>query len=160
MDTQSTLQLRLRSQVLGTDARGYTCWDVRIADKVVPAAETAIIICDMWDDHWSRGAAERVAAMAPRMHQVVMAARDRGIQIIHAPSDTVAYYAGTPARQRMIDAPRIQLPAPKEHPDPPLPVDASDGGSDTGEAPWHKAWSRQHPAIEIDQERDGISDDG
>ena len=26
--------------------------------------------------------------------------------------------------------------------------------------PWYKARSRQHPAIEIDQERDGISQDG
>ena len=47
-----------------------------------------------------------------------------------------------------------------ERPDPPLPVDASDGGPDTGEKPWFKAWTRQHPGIEIDPERDGISDRG
>jgi nicotinamidase-related amidase len=160
MHTQATLQLCLRSQVLGLDARGYTCWDVRTIGKTVPAAETAIIICDMWDDHWSRGAAERVAAMVPRMNQIVKAARAKGIQIIHAPSDTIDFYAGTPARQRMIDLPRVKLPRPQEHSAPPLPVDAADGGSDTGEAPWHIAWSRQHPAIEIDQARDGVSEDG
>lgn len=43
---------------------------------------------------------------------------------------------------------------------PPLPIDDSDGGSDTGETPWWAAWTRQHPAIEIDEARDGISDDG
>src|SRR6185437_12823586 len=47
-----------------------------------------------------------------------------------------------------------------DHPDPPLPMDDSDGGSDTGETSWYKAWSRQHPALVIDEERDGISDNG
>jgi hypothetical protein len=27
--------------------------------------KTAIIICDMWDHHWCKGASERVAEMAP-----------------------------------------------------------------------------------------------
>src|SRR5580765_4570426 len=121
MDNHTTLQLRLRSQGLGADALGHACWDVRTITKAVPAAETAIIICDMWDNHWSRGAAERAAAMAPRMNQVVLAARARGVQIIHAPSDTMDFYAGTPARQRMIDAPRVDPPEPLAHPDPPLP---------------------------------------
>jgi len=49
---------------------------------------------------------------------------------------------------------------PLDHPDPPLPIDDSDEGSDTGEKQPYAAWSRQHPAIEIDQARDGISDDG
>ena len=53
----------------------------------------------------------------------------------------------------------IPTPQPAEHPDPPLPVDASDGGSDTGESESYKAWSRQHPAIEIYDE-DFISDSG
>ena len=39
------------------------------------------------------------------------------------------------------------------------PVDASDHGSDTGETSTHKAWTRQHPAIEI-HDADAISDDG
>ena len=43
--------------------------------------------------------------------------------------------------------------------DPPLPIDDSDGGSDTGETPWHKAWTRQHPAIEM-RDDDAISDNG
>jgi hypothetical protein len=47
-----------------------------------------------------------------------------------------------------------------EREDPPLPVDAADGGTDTGEPTWHQAWSRQHPSIHIDQDRDGISDQG
>ncbi len=60
----------------------------------------------------------------------------------------------------MIDAPRAEMPKESPRENPPLPVDASDGGSDTGEKPWHRAWTRQHPAIEIDVARDGISDNG
>lgn len=47
--------------------------------------------------------------------------------------------------------------------DPPMPVDASDGGSDSNEKQEevNKAvWTRQHPAIWIDPERDRISDNG
>src|SRR5262249_37681809 len=49
-------------------------------------SETAIIICDMWDNHYCESAARRVKAMAPRMNQVIAAARDLGVTIVHAPS--------------------------------------------------------------------------
>jgi nicotinamidase-related amidase len=129
-------------------------------EETLPASRVAIVICDMWDRHWSRGAAERVDAMAPGMNRVVQIARDRGVWIVHAPSETTDYYAGTPARERLRNLPPVDLPEPREHADPPLPIDDSDEGSDTGETSWYKAWTRQHPAIDIDQERDGISADG
>ncbi|UCH33224.1 MAG: isochorismatase family protein [Armatimonadota bacterium] len=124
------------------------------------AREVAVLICDMWDEHWSRGATERVVEMAPRMNGVVEAARASGVRIIHAPSGTMDFYAGTPARQRMIETPHVAPPEPIEHADPPLPIDDSDEGSDTGETEPRKAWSRQHPAIGIDHNSDVISDDG
>ena len=31
-------------------------------------SQTAIIICDMWNEHWCKGATDRVAEMAPRMN--------------------------------------------------------------------------------------------
>jgi len=160
MASHKALTLNLRRQVLEQDATGHHYWKAVTTQETFPADETALLLCDMWDRHWSRGATERVEAMAPRVNAVVQAARSRGVQIIHAPSDTMDFYAGTPARQRMIDAPPVDPPAPQERPDPPLPIDASDGGSDTGEQPWFKAWSRQHPAIEIDQEKDGLTDNG
>jgi hypothetical protein len=80
--------------------------------------------------------------------------------VIHAPSDTMEFYEGHPARERVRAAPVVEPPAPVSRQDVPLPVDASDRGSDTGEPDWHKAWSRQHPGISVDPERDGISDDG
>jgi hypothetical protein len=72
----------------------------------------------------------------------------------------MGFYADSPARQRMIEVPQIEPPPSLERLDPPLPIDDSDGGSDTGEKPWHKAWTRQHPAIEIDPRSDGLTDSG
>ena len=160
MSEQASLNLELRTQTLHTDTKGYATWEASVTRKVIPARETAIVICDMWDNHWSRGAAERVNAMAPHMNEVLCAARARGVHVIHAPSDTMDFYASAPARQRILAAPHVEPPAALDHIDPPLPIDDSDGGSDTGEMPWHKAWTRQHAAIEIDQGRDVISDDG
>jgi nicotinamidase-related amidase len=158
--TPSALTLRMRRQELSQDDRGRFFWRTLVEEKTVAADNVAIVICDMWDDHSFRGAAERVTEMAPRMNQVLSAARQRGARIIHAPSETIDFYAGTPARQRMLEVPRVEPSLVVEHVDPPLPIDDSDGGSDTGETSEHKAWSRQHPAIEIDQERDVISDNG
>ena len=158
--SQTLLQLHLRGQELARDAHGYCFWQTMMTQHTVPASGTVIIVCDMWDAHWSRGAAERASTLAPRMNEVIRAARGRGVRIVHAPSETMAFYADSPARQRMLDLPDVDPPPLLDHPDPPLPVDDSDGGSDTGETPWYKAWSRQHPALVIDEDRDGVSDDG
>jgi nicotinamidase-related amidase len=63
------------------------------------AAETAIIICDMWDRHWCRGATKRVTEMAPFMNNVISIAREKGVLIVHAPSDCMEYYKDQPARK-------------------------------------------------------------
>jgi nicotinamidase-related amidase len=157
---QPTLRLPLRAQTLSHDEGGHAIWRVTTTTREVPAARTAIVICDMWDLHWSRGASERVGLMAPRMDAVIRAARDLGVTIVHAPSETMAFYQDAPARRRVATLPGVELPTMREHPDPALPIDDSDEGSDTGETSWYKAWTRQHPAITIDQERDWISDDG
>ena len=52
--------------------------------------ETAIIICDMWNQHWCKGATSRVAELAPRLNQVIAVARQQGMLIVHAPSDCMA----------------------------------------------------------------------
>lgn len=61
--------------------------------------ETAIIICDMWDKHWCKGATSRVGEMAPFMNNVISIAREKGMQIVHAPSDCMEYYKNHPARK-------------------------------------------------------------
>ena len=54
--------------------------------------QTAIIICDMWDHHWCKGAAARVAEMAPRINDFITEARRRGVLIVHAPSECMKAY--------------------------------------------------------------------
>ncbi len=154
------LTLNLRTWTLTRDAEGRNTWREVVTLRELPAQQTAILICDMWDEHWSRGATMRVNAMAPRMNRVIEVARSKGVLIIHAPSDTLDFYADTLARQHARDVSPVAPPPPKALPDPPLPIDDSDEGSDTGEAKPYKAWQRQHPAIAIDQAVDYISDDG
>ena len=152
--------LQMRSQRLTQDNGGHNYWQIETAQRTIPADNLAIIICDMWDNHWSRGAVEREAALIPHMNTVLAAARTKGATIIHAPSETMAFYADHPARQRILAFHAIPPPSDRDHATPPLPVDASDQGSDTGETQTYKAWSRQHPAVVIDADRDLISDKG
>lgn len=154
------LTLHLRSQSLGLDVGGHTCWKEVETEKHLPPRKIAVIVCDMWDQHWSRGAAERVEAMAPRMNQVLKAARDAGMTILHAPSNTLEFYAASRARQRMLEIPLVDAPSNLPRAEPALPIDDTDEGSDTGESQPKRVWTRQHAAIWIDEERDYISDDG
>ena len=96
------LHLNLRQQRLGQDG-GRAFWEVVVTEAEYDCASTALLLCDVWNKHWSRGASERVDAMVPRMNEVVAAARASGVQIVHAPSSTMEFYAGTPARQRVLD---------------------------------------------------------
>lgn len=123
--------------------------------------ETAIIICDMWDKHWCQAASRRCGEIAKRMDPVVKAARARGVFIIHAPSECMGFYKDSPARKRMQDVKKVPVPKAVELPDPPCPVESKDGGCDDDPpSKFYKAWSRQHEAIAIDDEKDGISDNG
>jgi nicotinamidase-related amidase len=151
------LRLDLRTRV--QPFKGSDEWHEVIIQEEFPVAETAILICDMWDKHWCGGATTRVDAMAPIINSVIKEARKYGVQIIHSPSDTLDFYADTPYRKRIMDIPHVDPPEPLNIESPPLPIDDSDGGCDTGEKPWHKAWSRQHPIIEITED-DVISDKG
>ncbi len=69
-------------------------------------SETAIVICDMWNQHWCKGATDRVAELAPFMNQVVSLARDKGVLIVHSPSGTINHYQNHPARQAALSAPK------------------------------------------------------
>lgn len=127
--------------------------------------KTALVICDMWNQHWCQGATARVAEMAPRMNQVIAEARRRGVFIIHCPSDTMKFYEGTPQRKLAQAAPKA---TPKtgisgwrgleKEREPALPIDDSDGGCD--ESPQCKGgspWTHQIDALEI-KEGDAITD--
>lgn len=160
VDGTLRLMMRERKEVNGR---------VTVVEKPVEwkVSETAIIICDMWDDHYCKSAAQRVGVMAPRMNAVLTAARDHGVAIIHAPSGTVDMYADTPYRQRMKQATPAKPPVPigawcnlDPEKEPTMPVDTSKCACDdavVGAAV--RKFSRQHPGLDISG-YDGISDNG
>jgi len=123
--------------------------------------KTAVVICDMWDDHWCKSAAARCGELAKKADPVLKACRERGMTIVHAPSDCMKFYEDHPARKRMLAIRKVALPKEKEVACPPLPIDDSDGGCDDDKpARQFKAWTREHPAITIDPDRDYVSDNG
>lgn len=67
--------------------------------------KSAIVIVDMWDSHHCKSAAARVVEMAPHVNRTITAARDKGVFIIHAPSDCMKYYKDAPQRRRAVEAP-------------------------------------------------------
>src|SRR5436309_298767 len=78
---EGALQLNLRTRLKTASKDGFTVAERKIAWE---PKKTALIICDMWDDHWCKSAARRVAEMAGPLNDVVNAARARGVFIIHA----------------------------------------------------------------------------
>ena len=169
----ATFTFTARSQTLSATGGGkYKPVETEITWE---ASKTAVVIVDMWDDHWCPNAAKRVAEMAKPMDQLLQLAREKGMLIIHAPSSTVNFYRDTPARKRAKDAPATKPPValskdvrwgtnwcwPDKSREPELPIDDTDMGCDCEEEyPIREAWTRQIDLIAIDHERDAITDNG
>jgi len=128
-------------------------------------SKTAIVVCDMWNVHWCKGATRRVAEMAPRMNEVLVAARNRGVLIIHCPSSTLKFYEGTPQRERAHRAAHVATKTPLRNScnldvkrEGPLPIDDSDGGCDC-DPPCKQGspWTREIDTLKIEPP-DAITD--
>ncbi len=169
-DEKAALRLTLRSRVKGEDGR-YSPVEKQVAWD---PSKTALIICDMWDDHWCKSAARRVAEMAGPLNEAVKAARSRGVFIIHAPSSVTAFYKNTPQRKLAREAPFAKTPVPlsaaerwgtkwcwpDDKREPALPIDDSDMGCDCAiKCKVRDAWTRQIATIEL-AEGDALTDDG
>jgi hypothetical protein len=148
MDT-SVVSMRLTLRKLARSRRGSRVWHMEREDLAIPANRLAVIVCDMWDRHWSTGASLRVGQLALKIDRFCRRLRDAGALIVHAPSETIGAYRDSPARLRITG----YGPAPEPRPVamPPMPMEPGDGGSDTDDplAPGTQVWSRQHQAIEI-----------
>ncbi len=101
-----TLRARMREPEASRAPAGEKAFVVE--EKLVEwkPTETAIIICDMWNEHWCKGATRRVGELAPVMNRTVAAARAKGVFIIHAPSSCMNTYKDHPARKRAQFAPK------------------------------------------------------
>ncbi len=151
--------------------------DVAVAEKKAEwePKKSAIIVCDMWDDHWCRSAARRVTELAGPMNEMLKKARAQGFFIIHAPSSVTDFYKATPQRKLAQAAPFARTPVPLSKAprwgtawcwtDPKreavLPVDDSDMGCSCTDRKCDivPPWKRQHPLIEL-VEGDALTDDG
>ncbi len=150
-----SLLLPMRSRV--ETSKGSGEW--RVIDKTAEwdPRKTAIVICDMWNQHWCKGATRRVGEMAPRMNEVIREARKRGVFIIHCPSDTMKFYEGTPQRKLAQAAPTATPRVPLQRwcnldrsREAPLPIDDSDGGCDDWpQCEQGSPWRRQIATIEV-----------
>ncbi len=166
-----TLNLNLRSRNPNTTVTALA----RETKASWNTKETALIICDMWDDHWCKSAARRVAEMAGVLNEMVRQARARGVFIIHAPSSVTSFYKDTPQRWRAQQARFTKTPVPlataprwgtawcwtdAKH-EGVLPIDDSDMGCSCAGAkcPIREAWTRQISTIEMAPE-DALTDDG
>ena len=128
--------------------------------------ETAIIVCDMWDKHWCTGATRRVAEMAPFMNHVISIAREKGVQIVHAPSDCIEYYNDHPARKlgkkykiKSVEK-KLGEGTLESEVGAAWPFEISGGGCDDHpQCEIGKAWTKQIESLEI-VEGDVITDSG
>lgn len=169
----ASLQLTLVSRAV-TEQAGQTHSTANEKRVAWDPHQTAVIICDMWDNHWCKSAAPRVAELAGPMNRVVQTARARGVFVIHSPSSVVSFYQDTPQRKRAQDAPFAKPPVALSTaerwgttwcwPDPAresdLPIDDSDMGCDCPvKCQIRDAWTRQIATIEI-AAPDAITDDG
>ena len=122
---------------------GNDTWKEIVIEKNWKIAETAIIICDMWDQHWCSPSEKRTQELAIKMNPI---------------------YDDWPQRMRMINAPNVPKPSPPIAPD--LLNDFSDNLKpieDEDECEIddidYNAWTRQTSLIDIG-EYDGISNRG
>ncbi len=136
---------------------GTNDWGSVDSPRPLDPRHTAVVLCDMWDKHWCAGATRRVAEMAPRMNDLVKNARQRGMLIIHCPSDTMKFYEGAPGRKLAQAAPPAEPKVPLQRwcrldpaKEAPLPIDDADGGcDDSPQCKTSSPWKQQIPAIEI-----------
>lgn len=155
------LQLRTRAEVAPKSGQ--------FREVTIPANwnpdETAIVICDMWNDHYCRNASRRVAEMAPRMNEVITKAREQGVLIIHSPSGCMNQYEDTPQRKLAQQAPKFETKFPLKgwcHLDDkyeaPMPVSIGQPCDDDGAIrPAVRRFERQIATLEI-ADGDAITD--
>ena len=177
---KNTVSFMLRERV--ETAKGTGMFHTLRRQERWNPAESAIVVCDMWDLHHCLNATRRGGELAPRMNEVIKAARELGFTIIHAPSSCVKAYENHPARKHVLDTPKAKtLPKdidlwckqiPSEEAGK-YPIDQSDGGEDDDPVEHQKwaeelkargrnpraPWKKQMDGLEI-HDADYISDSG
>lgn len=159
-----SIQVRVRTD----DSTG----GARVVHREWDPARAALVICDMWDRAQCVSVARRAEDLAPRIDSLATHLRREGTLIVHAPGGCMDAYRGTPARDRALQAPWAESPAPIDwnswNCDDPaaLPRTLVDAGpcacaspESCCEAGAPYPWTRQIETIEIADD-DAVTDDG
>ncbi|WP_343209819.1 jacalin-like lectin [Anaerolentibacter hominis] len=136
----------------------------RYEPEQIDGSKVGVIVSDMWDRHWCRGATRRVNELAGPMNRVLIKLRELGASIAFCPSRVAgSYYGESPARMRTLGYPAGRprevrdlsgIPAVTELIDPyRVQCDCSP------KCEMGRVWVRQHEALFIDQDQDFICDD-
>jgi len=65
--------------------------------------ETAVIVVDLWDNHWCRSTLEQIRELVPRVEKFLTVVRNSGVLVIHAPTNVHDFYRRYLQRKRVID---------------------------------------------------------
>lgn len=135
---------------------GSVVWEVR-------PETSAILLVDVWSNHWCNDLRDRVDAKASTIGVFVDLMRKHGVTILHAPSAAIREYVGHPAvrnvRPAIVAARGVEPPEPQAIARPALAEPFRGMKLErciSGEARQRTTPLRQHAAIHID-ERDYMS---
>ena len=146
----------LRAETIHLRQGGSVVWEAR-------PETSAILLVDVWSNHWCNDLRDRVDAKASMIGVFVDLMREHGVTILHAPSAEIREYAGHPAVRSV--RPAIAVVRGVEPPEPqaiarPALAEPFRGMKlercISGEARQRITPLRQHAAIHID-ERDYMS---
>ena len=155
------IPITVRRQVLSSavGGSGRTEWLRTATVASWLPSETAIVVVDMWNDHWCKSDVTRIQEIAVPMNHTLGVARELGIHVVFAPSDVTQFYANTTVRRRTLALPNATLPP--RHPRynastmPTFPLGTTtDGSCDDGRSKPGSPWTRQLETLHIDSQRD------
>lgn len=83
---------------------------VRTGALRLKPSQCGLLVVDVWDRHWCREHTRRAQVLAKRIEPFLVEARKRGIRVLFAPSGTMGFYKGHPARERVLSIPKRRPP--------------------------------------------------
>jgi len=128
--------------------------------KEICLDQTALLICDVYNNHWCKSQTKIYDVIAQRIGRVVTEFHQKGILVVHCPSECTDHYAATIQYQRMLEF--LPLPPPvhkKDVPAPDPPITSKFQCMCTPFCEVQFTWNREHPCIPI-AEQDIICDQG
>ena len=126
--------------------------------KEICLDQTALLICDVFNNHWCKSQTKIYDAIAQRIGRVVTEFHQKGMLVVHCPSECMDVAASQ--FQRMLEYFQYPLPEHKKDvPAPDPPITSKFQCMCTPFCEMQFTWSREHPCIPL-AEQDIICDQG